>query len=310
MSAEQAELRLDVEGDGLPYSEAEFQQHYGSSEQWERSPVAVFDEEKGTWKTTAPTAGFAAGGQEEAENGDSAADDNDGSDDTEQQEQQQQQPMSPPPKQPAVEESGAMSEQEAKRLAAIKAAEDFLATREPPAPAPAPVPSTVNAAPKRGAPVGGGGETGGETAEQLAEKRAAAVRRAEEFHAAKTKAASAAAMSEHTEDELDGPEIFEFETHERAEDHNETVGLSVLNGQWVVFESSEKVRVRAGVATYNPGHKGWNTYVELRIDVTAPGKFRIEDWETTSVSAREVCGARAPQPPHPSPGSKSKLHAL
>ena len=27
MSAEQAELRLDVEGDGLPYSEAEFQQH-------------------------------------------------------------------------------------------------------------------------------------------------------------------------------------------------------------------------------------------------------------------------------------------
>ena len=143
MSAEQAELRLDVEGDGLPYSEAEFQQHYGSSEQWERSPVAVFDEEKGTWKMTAPTAGFAAGGQEEAENGDSAADDNDGSDDTEQQEQQQQQPMSPPPKQPAVEESGAMSEQEAKRLAAIKAAEDFLATREPPAPAPAPVPSTV-----------------------------------------------------------------------------------------------------------------------------------------------------------------------
>ena len=127
---------------------------------------------------------------------------------------------------------------------------------------------------------------------------------------AKSKAARAAAMSEHTEDELDGPEIFEFETHERAEDHNETVGLSVLNGQWVVFdgESSEKVRVRAGVATY--GHKGWSTYTELRIDVTAPGKFRIADWETTSVSAREVCGARAPQPPHPSPGSKSKLHAL
>ncbi len=127
---------------------------------------------------------------------------------------------------------------------------------------------------------------------------------------AKSKAASAAAMSEHTEDELDGPEIFEFETHERAEDHNETVGLSVLNGQWVVFESSEKVRVRAGVATLNPGHKGWDTYMELRIDVTAPGKFRIDDgrqcWETTSVSAREVRGARAPQPPPTPPQAANR----
>ena len=42
-------MRLDINGDGLPYTEAEFKEHYNGSEEWINSPIADYDKSKGIW---------------------------------------------------------------------------------------------------------------------------------------------------------------------------------------------------------------------------------------------------------------------
>ena len=51
----QPEMRLDINGDGLPYTEAEFKEHYNGPKEWINSPMAKFDEAKGIWVAVVKT---------------------------------------------------------------------------------------------------------------------------------------------------------------------------------------------------------------------------------------------------------------
>ena len=88
-------------------------------------------------------------------------------------------------------------------------------------------------------------------------------------------AASAAAAEATTDDDSDAPDITE-----RARDAEGGDVTSILDGSWFWREGEPPVQVRNGLAEYGD--------TSFEVKETAPGRFRLDLWETITVSDEKV----------------------